>query len=91
MQERAGSTKKIGIAWAPRERVLADLAQRKERERDPRRQQRFGDAIAAVSAQPAAGKVLLLVSGWGDLRSIELEATDLRTGKSLTSWKGGNA
>jgi hypothetical protein len=91
IQERAASTEKTAIAWAPRERVLADLAQRKEREQDPRRRQRFEDAIAAVSAPHAAGKVLLLVSGWGDLRSVDLEAADLRTGKLLTSWRGGSA
>ncbi len=91
VQERDGSLQKTGIVWAPRDRVLADLAQRRDGAPDARRRQRFEDAIAAVSAPPAAGKVRLLVSGWGDLRSTEVEASDLRTGKLLTTWKGGSA
>ena len=39
----------------------------------------------------ASGKVSLLVAGWGDMQTVEIEAEDLRAGRSITSWKGGSA
>jgi len=58
---------KTAIAWAPRERVVADLTARRDREQDPRRRAVFENAVAALSATRKPGTVSLVVSGWGDL------------------------
>jgi hypothetical protein len=91
IQERVGTTEKTGIVWAPRERVLGDLAGRGEHEQDPRRRARFDNAVASLSAARVPGRVSLVVSGWGDLVVVEVKAEDLRTGKLLTSVRGGSA
>lgn len=87
----AGTTEKTGVVWAPPERVLGDLTQRRNREQDPRRRAPFENAIEALTGPRPAGKVSLVVSGWGGLPCVELEADDLRTGKLVTTWRGGSA
>jgi hypothetical protein len=82
---------RVGIVWAPRERLLADLSKRADVERDPKRRSRYDAAMTALNAPPANGKVIVIVAGWGDLLTIEVEADDLRTGKTFTTWRGGTA
>jgi hypothetical protein len=91
IQERTPEQERTSIVWAPRERVLADLTQRRDRDQDARRRARFEAAVAALTGPRALGKVSLVVSGWGDLVTVELEAEDLRTGKLFTTWDGGSA
>jgi hypothetical protein len=84
-------TERVGIVWAPREKVLTDLSKRKATENDPKRRQRYESAVASLNAARATGKVLVLVAGWGDMLTIEVEAGDLRMGKTFTTWQGGTA
>lgn len=82
---------KVAVIWAPRERVLADLTRRGDAEKDARRRQRYEQAIASLSGRRASGKVSVIVAGWGDMLTIEVEAADLRVGKTFTTWQGGSA
>lgn len=91
MQEQVGTQETTAIVWAPRDRVLHDFTARRDREQDPRRRARFENAVAGLNAPRVAGQVSLVVSGWGNLLCIELAAEGLRTGKLLTTFRGGSA
>jgi hypothetical protein len=81
----------VGIVWAPRERVIGDLVRRGGVEQDLQRRRRYDGAVSALGGPRAQGKVSVLVAGWGDMVTVELEAEDLRMGQGLTTWGGGRA
>jgi hypothetical protein len=82
---------RVAVIWTDRARIVSDLAQRGTSEQDAHRRRRYESAVAALEAPRAPGKISILVAGWGDMSTIELEAEDLRAGLSLTSFQGGSA
>jgi hypothetical protein len=81
----------FAVVWAPREQVLGELARRGEVEQDPKRRQRYDDAVSRLRGPRDQGKVSVVVAGWGDMIAAEVEAEDLRMTKRLTTWRGGSA